>query len=168
MANFLHGRAPTFKPSKLIYEFIQNIYTPTHTISRRTISRHLYLYIWYLQHIWYANQLKHDFGIKLAYPRAQCRQLWIPTVQGNITYIGYTLKYFLVLNFLTFKTEFKIVWPYIIILELVWKHLNLCFKKFDRSVTPSPFLNYMSAFCKLFIQLFFIDISRSLPRETIR
>ena len=82
--------------------------------------------------------------------------------------IVYTLKYFFVLNFLTFKIEFKIVWPYIIILELVCRHLNLCFKKFDMSVTPSPFLNYMSAFCKLFIQLFFIDISRSLPRETIR
>ena len=84
MANFLHGRAPTFIPSKLIYEFIQNIYTPTHTIYRHTISN-IYLHIWYLQHIWYANQLKHDFGIRLAYPQAQCRQLWILTVQGNIT-----------------------------------------------------------------------------------
>ena len=148
MANFFHAPAPTFQPSKLIYELmlILNIYTSTHIISRRTISRHLYQYIWYLQHIWYANQLKHDFGIRLAYPRAQCRQLWIPTVQGNIPW-----NIFFVLNFPIFKIEFKIVWPYIIILELVWKHLNLCFKKFVRSVTPSPFLNYMSAFWKLFI-----------------
>ena len=152
MANFLHGRAPTLQPSKLIYEFIQNIYTPTHTISRRTISRHLYLYIWYLQHIWYANQLKHDFGIRLAYPRAQCRQLWIPTVQGNISLaLEIPWNIFFLLNFPIFKIEFEIVWPYIVILELVWKHLNLCFKKFDRSVTPSPFLNYMSAFRKLFV-----------------
>ena len=151
MANFLHAPAPTFQPSKLIYEFILNIYTSTHTISRRTISN-IYRYIWYLQHIWYANQLKHDFGIRLAYPRAQCRQLWIPTVQGNITSeIPWNIFLCFVLNFPIFKIEFKIVWPYIIILELVWKHLNLCFKKFVRSVTPSPFLNYMSAFWKLFI-----------------
>ena len=65
--------------------------------------------------------------------------------------LGNTLNIFFLLNFPIFKIEFEIVWPYIVILELVWKHLNLCFKKFDRSVTPSPFLNYMSAFRKLFV-----------------